>query len=170
MKGNNKMEKTPKMNIRLLTPTVFLAAILATSLYGKPKGNEWKPSQLIKPEELVKILSGKSPNKPLVLQVGFEVLYRGGHIDKAIYAGPAFSADGIAALKEAVKNIPKNKPIVLYCGCCPWNECPNIHPAFETMAKLGFKNVKVLYLPSSFRDDWIEKGYPSETVKQAIQK
>ncbi len=158
------------MLIRLLTQTVILTIILATTLYGEPKGNKWKSSELIKPEELVKVISGKTKNKPLVLQVGFEVLYGGGHIRNSIYAGPAFTPDGIAALKEAVKNIPKNKPIVLYCGCCPWNECPNVYPAFETMAKLGFKNVKVLYIPSSFRDDWMKRGYPTETAKPAIQK
>ena len=164
------MAKISKMIIISLVPTVFLATTLVTTLYGEPKGNEWKSNQLIKPEELVKILSGKSKNKPLVLQVGFEVLHRGGHIDNSVYAGPASTPDGIAALKEALKNIPKNKPIVLYCGCCPWNECPNIYPAFETTAKLGFKNVKVLYIPSSFRDDWIVKGYPTETVNRANQK
>lgn len=151
-----------KLELPLVVISLAAAAILAAASYGVPKDKRWKADELIKPEQLEKMLSGKSKDKPLVLQVGFEFLYYGGHIDGSIWAGPASTANGITKLKNAVKGIPKNKEIVLYCGCCPWAECPNIQPAFDTMRKLGFKDVKVLYLPSNFEQDWISKGYPTE--------
>ena len=151
--------------IRWPAPAIFLAAILAAPLYAKPNGGEWKSSQLIQPEELVKLLSSKSKSKPLVFQVGFEFLYRSGHIPGSAWAGPASRPEGIDKLKAAVKDVAKNKAILLYCGCCPWTDCPNIRPAFDTMEKLGFKNVKAVYLPSSFEKDWIKKGYPTKMVE-----
>jgi len=51
---------------------------------------------------------------------------------------------------------------VLYCGCCPWNRCPNVGPAFSKMREMGFSNVKVLYLADNFGTNWVEKGYPVE--------
>ena len=42
--------------------------------------------------------------------------------------------------------LPKASFIVLYCGCCPWNHCPNVGPAFKQLRDLGFTNVKVLYM------------------------
>jgi hypothetical protein len=40
--------------------------------------------------------------------------------------------------------------------------CPNIRPAFQTLNDLGYTNVHILDLPSNFRADWMEKGYPVE--------
>lgn len=61
-----------------------------------------------------------------------------------------------------MQEIPLTREIVLYCGCCPWRDCPNIRPAFRVFRELGFTRVKVLYLPASFAQDWVEKGFPVE--------
>ncbi len=58
-------------------------------------------------------------------------------------------------------SLPKDKQIVLYCGCCPWNRCPNVGPAYKRLHDLGFTNVKVLYIANNFGDDWVNKGYPA---------
>ena len=52
--------------------------------------------------------------------------------------------------------------IVLYCGCCPWNRCPNVAPAFKLLRDLGFTSVKVLYMANNLGSDWVDKGYPVE--------
>ncbi len=122
----------------------------------------WTAKDLIQPDELVKELSNKKPEKPLIIQIGFSFLYEQNHIPGAEYLGPASNQVGLRSLKNGVKNLDKNKNIVLYCGCCPWTDCPNIHPAFETMKSLGFKNVKLLYIPQTFVKDWVDKGYPTE--------
>jgi thiosulfate/3-mercaptopyruvate sulfurtransferase len=100
--------------------------------------------------------------KPLLIHVGFGVMYRGKHIPESIYAGPARSPEGLAALKKAVANVPKNREIVVYCGCCPYTMCPNVRPALEALRQMGFTNVKALLIPTNFATDWVDKGYPVE--------
>lgn len=99
--------------------------------------------------------------KPLrILCVTFPVLYRQKHIPHAVFAGPGNKPEGIAALRMAVKELPRNTEIVIYCGCCPMKNCPNIRPAYRTAKELGFENVLVLDLPKNFHTDWVAKGYP----------
>ncbi len=127
----------------------------------------WQVSQLMKPEELAKSLSDTAAEKPLVFCVGFAFPYHGAHIAGSKYAGPASKADGLQALKQEVENLPHDKQIVLYCGCCPWTNCPNIRPAFQAMKSWGFTNVKALYLPKTLKQDWIDKGFPSQKADDA---
>jgi thiosulfate/3-mercaptopyruvate sulfurtransferase len=127
----------------------------------------WQASQLMTPEDLSTSLSKATVDKPLVLYVGFPVLYQGGHIAGAIFAGPASKPDGLQKLNQEVKGLQRDKQIVLYCGCCPWKDCPNIRPAFQTLKDLGFKNVKVLYLPKNLLNDWIAKGFPTQKADDA---
>ncbi len=131
-----------------------------TNHAGTASSVPWQDNQIIKPETLAKSLSAATGEKPLVICVGFPVLYQGGHIVGAKFAGPASKPKGIQALKREVKDLPRDKQIVLYCGCCPWNRCPNIRPAFFSIQELGFTNVKVLSIPENFREDWVAKGFP----------
>jgi hypothetical protein len=50
----------------------------------------------------------------------------------------------------------------VYCGCCPFEKCPNIRPAFNLMKAMGFSNGKLLNLPTNLKQNWIAKGYPVE--------
>jgi len=58
-------------------------------------------------------------------------------------------------------------PLVVYCGCCPWDKCPNIRPAFHELQTLGFANAKTLLLPHNFQSDWVAKGLPIERERDA---
>jgi thiosulfate/3-mercaptopyruvate sulfurtransferase len=113
---------------------------------------------LIQPAELAAMLKGGP--KPTILQVGFKVMYDEAHIPGAIYAGPGSKDEGITALKEAAASIDKGQEVILYCGCCPWEHCPNVAAAWRTLKELGFSDLKVLYIPKNFGADWVEKGYP----------
>jgi thiosulfate/3-mercaptopyruvate sulfurtransferase len=117
-------------------------------------------SRLINPAELAKALQSSGSQKPLMIQVGSHVLYSQAHIPGSEYIGPAASAAGIERLRKRVASMPKNTSIVLYCGCCPWDHCPNVKPADDALQALGFTNVKVLYIASNFGADWVDKGYP----------
>jgi thiosulfate/3-mercaptopyruvate sulfurtransferase len=116
-------------------------------------------SQLIAPEDLSKLLKSARP-KPLVLQVGPHTLYAQAHIPGAEFMGAASGDEGKQKLRDRVKLLPKTSAIVIYCGCCPWSHCPNIHPAYLLLHSLGFTNVKVLYIADNFGTDWGSKGYP----------
>lgn len=115
-------------------------------------------SFLIQPEDLARSL--KDGQKPIILQVGFRVMYDEARIPGAVYAGPAAKEDGISALKTTAQRLDKNEPVVIYCGCCPWDHCPNIAAAWRTLRGLGFNKLKVLYIPNNFGADWVDKGYP----------
>ena len=87
---------------------------------------------LIQPGDLAVQLATKSTS-PLIFHVGPNVLYRGKHIPGAIYAGPASKPEGLEALKVAAGSLPRDRQIVVYCGCCPWSHCPNVKPAVELL-------------------------------------
>ncbi len=61
---------------------------------------------------------------------------------------------------------PRNKEIVIYCGCCPLSGCPNIEPAYRKLEEMKFSNFKILDLPQDLQEDWIDKGYPMNAGKQ----
>lgn len=115
----------------------------------------------VDPKDLAADLQTRSA-KPALIHVGFAVMYRGKHIPGSIYAGPDRSPEGIAALKKAVANMPKDREIVVYCGCCPYEMCPNIRPALAALREMGFTHVKALMIPKNFATDWINRGYPVE--------
>lgn len=131
----------------------------ARAAHGEVAGKEpWSSAQLIEPESLAELL--RSGKQPMIICAGFPVLYRQKHITHSVLAGPASKPEGIAQLKEAVATVPKGTEIVIYCGCCPMVQCPNLRPAFSLLASLGYKNVRVLNLPANFHTDWTSKGYP----------
>ena len=80
----------------------------------------------------------------------------------AVMVGPASKPDGLEALKLAVAKMPRKSEIVIYCGCCPFDRCPNVRPAYAELLKMGFTKVSVLSLPTNTSKDWIAKGYPVE--------
>lgn len=116
-------------------------------------------SQLIQPEAFNYDLLVTNSIGPLILQVGSHVMYSQAHIPGALFAGPGSQPSGLELLEKAVASTPKTRQIVIYCGCCPWNRCPNMGPAYKKLRDLGFKNVRALYLANNFEDDWIAKGY-----------
>ncbi len=116
---------------------------------------------LLSPEALVKVLQS-SRTKPLILNVGPRMLYLQAHIPGSEFIGPGSDPQAIEALKRRVATLPKTTSIVLYCGCCPWEHCPNVAPAFNQLRSLGFTKVAVLYIGTNFGADWVYKGYPTE--------
>ena len=117
--------------------------------------------QLINPEDLVTLLHGAKDQKPLILNVGPSLIYMQAHIPGSEYVGAGSTPQGIESLRHRVKTLPRKTFIVLYCGCCPWNHCPNVRPAYDELHKQGFTNVKVLYIADNFGTNWVDKGYPT---------
>jgi rhodanese-related sulfurtransferase len=116
-------------------------------------------SHTINTDDLVKILNS-SKDKPLLIHVGSHVLYTQAHIPNSEYIGPASDPAAVQRLRTRVDSLPRNKSIVLYCGCCPWTHCPNMKPADDLLHSMGFTQVKSLQIPNNFGTDWVQKGYP----------
>lgn len=121
--------------------------------------------QLIQPAELVKLLQAPRSQQPLIIQVGFRTLYEQAHIPGSEYVGPTSEQAGMQELHKRVQALPRSRSIVLYCGCCPWSHCPNVHPAYQELREMGFRNVRVLYIANNFGADWVDKGYPVSKEK-----
>lgn len=115
----------------------------------------------ISPEDLVKALKLATKQQPLVLNIGPRTLYQQAHIPGAEYIAPGSSAQLNAALEARMKTVSHGKFIVIYCGCCPWSRCPNVHPALAQLQAMGFTKVKMLYIADNFGTDWVYKGYPA---------
>ncbi len=159
---------------RFMCPKFFLISLLALGMAllicgpGSARPAEttvhdpWDKAQVIMPEELAKLLASPVEKKPLLVYVGFEFLYKGAHIPGAQYFGPGREAKGIEALKKWAGEIPPDEEVVIYCGCCPLKDCPNIRPAFQALHQLGLTRLKILYLEDNFAKNWVEKGFPVE--------
>jgi thiosulfate/3-mercaptopyruvate sulfurtransferase len=117
-------------------------------------------AQLLQPAELVEILHAPNGEKPLILQVGSHVFYTQAHIPGSEYVGAGGQDSGLQALRERVMGLERSRFLVIYCGCCPWNKCPNIRPAYQQLSSLGFTRVKALYFADNFRTNWMAKEYP----------
>lgn len=116
---------------------------------------------LIQPEQFNQELQ-VNPQKALILQVGSRVLFEEAHIPGAEYAGPASTPAGLDVLRARVTSLPRTQEIVIYCGCCPWNRCPNMGAAWNLLQQMGFTHVRALYIADNFGADWVAKGFRAE--------
>lgn len=143
-----------------LTAIVVLAlTTLASAQSALPSNDPIPQSHLITPADLAQSLQ-TAKQKPLILNVGPRSMFSQAHIPGAEFMGAGSSDAGQQKLRERVKSLPKNAAIVIYCGCCPWGHCPNMHPAYQFLHSLGFTNVKAVYIANDFGTDWVNKGYP----------
>ena len=126
----------------------------------KKTTDPWPSSETMQPAVLSKILTDKYSSVPTVVYVGFRSLYAGGHVPDASFHGTASTEHGLAELKAWAASLPRSTELVVYCGCCPMDKCPNIRPAYIALSSMGFTKVRVLVLPTSFAVDWADKGYP----------
>ena len=136
----------------------------ARAQFSNPSASAMSVPQtdLLQPAELVRMLKAGAKERPVVFQVGSFVMFQQAHIPNSGFAGPGSQANGLILLKKFSAPLSKNQLIVIYCGCCPWNHCPNIGPAYKELHDLGYTNVKALYIAHNFGDDWVAKGYPVE--------
>jgi hypothetical protein len=143
-----------------IVPVSLLSlALLAQTPANAP--DPWKDSDLIEPQALAARITSSAP-KPKILYVGFPILYRGAHISGAELAGPASKPEGLERLKQTAAKLPRSQELIIYCGCCPWDRCPNVRPAFRLLHEMGFTRLKLVTIPTNMSTDWVTKGYPVE--------
>ena len=166
------IRRTPIRTSLLISLLTFLFALALVSLplpalHGQEKkaADPWPSSETMQPAVLSKMLTDKYTSVPTVVFVGFRSLYVGGHVPDASFHGPASTEQGLAELKAWATSLPRSTELVIYCGCCPMDKCPNLRPAYTTLSGMGFKKLRVLVLPTSFAADWADKGYPMQKGK-----
>lgn len=136
--------------------SVIGVILIAFALQSFIKDKEpWTKKQLISPAALAKTLNDPNAKKPILLSIGF-----GAGIKGSKEMGAAREKENLEKLKNELSSLPKDADIVIFCGCCPFHDCPNIRPAFELLNEMHFTHHKLLNLEHNLKADWIDKGYP----------
>lgn len=138
-----------------LTIILVTLMVIGQTACSQKKPVNWTPDQLEQPADLAKkINAGK--NVPMIINVG-----PGAIIPNSLDAGMTNNQQGINNLKTILEKLDKKANIVIYCGCCPFDNCPNVRPAIEVLKQNKFTNYHLLNLPQNINADWISKGYPT---------
>lgn len=155
--------RVPLLRISLFAALVAVVAFASAQGPARPAtaADDVPAASRIQPDELVAALKVSGAQKPVILYVGPKAFYLQAHIPGAENMGPVGKPEGMEKLRARAASLPKDSPVVIYCGCCPWDHCPNIRPAFAELKKAGFTRVRVLYLATSLGADWVEKGFPA---------
>ena len=150
---------------------LFLLSVLMTynaisqTIPNNPKSLDkqdlWTRKDLIQPAELAALIINPKSKSIYIFNIGVVDDIKG-----AKNLGEASKKENLEKLNAALNAIPKNSQIVIYCGCCPFDKCPNIRPAFNLMKNSGYSNGKLLNLPLNLKQDWISKGYPLNPKKR----
>jgi thiosulfate/3-mercaptopyruvate sulfurtransferase len=130
---------------------IFLADRATAAELPEP----WTDKQLMAPADLAAIINDPNVKKPIIICVGPGALIRG-----SLDIGPAKEKANLEKLKQQLNKLPKDANVVIYCGCCPFEHCPNIRPAFMLLNEMKFSNARLLNLEHNINTDWIAKGYP----------
>jgi len=135
--------------------SALLIVFLSVTVFNKKQTEPWTQDQLMPPETLAAIINDSATVKPLIISIGPVGLIKG-----AIKVGPVHEKENLTELKELLSKEDKKRNIIIYCGCCPFQSCPNIRPAFSLLNSMKFTNHKLLNLPHNLKVDWIDHGYP----------
>jgi len=139
---------------------IVLFFTLATSVFAdntftiQSQSDPWTPQQLLAPADLAKVLDNPKEPQPVIFSIGLQAIIKG-----SIDIGP-MTPKNLNTLKEQLGKLPMHTQIVVYCGCCPFSNCPNVRPAMKLLKEMQFTNYKLLNLPKNVKVDWIDKGYP----------
>jgi hypothetical protein len=147
----DKLEKMKRVKILSL----LLVLICSTKANAQSRIN-WTNDQLLEPSELAAVIKANK-TVPLIFSVG-----PGTTIPGSKDIGMVKDAENLKKLKDSLANLPKESEIIIYCGCCPFERCPNVRPAIQVLKDMNFTNYKLLNLPHNIKIDWIDKGYPSK--------
>jgi hypothetical protein len=143
--------------IRFLDTFATVILVTGISLVCCQAAEPWTEKDLKDPAALAATIEDPKAAKPVIFNIGPVQQIKG-----AIEIGPTSADKNMEKLKEQLAKLPKDKEVIIYCGCCPFQRCPNVRPAFELLKKLKFTKGKLLNLPTSLNEDWISKGYPVE--------
>jgi hypothetical protein len=146
--------KTSRLTVFALLTILFINITLTLSAQT---GEPWTSKDLLEPAALAGMLGKPKAQQPVIYNIGPVADIQG-----AINIGSTASKANLEKLGKALASVPKNKMVVIYCGCCPFRNCPNIRPAFSLLKERGYTNAKLLNLKQNLKVDWTDYGYPME--------
>jgi hypothetical protein len=136
---------------------LILLTLVAPLASSAQSTEPWTSRELIEPAALASIIKDSKAQKPVIYNIGPLDNIKG-----SIAIGATRDAANLDKLKKALASVPKDKMVVIYCGCCPFRNCPNVRPAFKLLKDMGYKNPRLLNLSQNLKVDWTDYGYPME--------
>jgi hypothetical protein len=131
--------------------------LLVVSCNNSPAQNpeNWSSKQLTEPAELAATIK-TNKDLPVIFSVG-----PGAIIPNSIDIGMVKDEKNLAKFQEELSKLPTSTNVLIYCGCCPYEHCPDVRPAIALLKSMKFTNYHLLDLPHNIKTDWIAKGYPT---------
>lgn len=142
-------------NIRILQYCLFLSVMVSCNNSSAQNPENWTSDQLTQPAELAAALK-ENKELPVIFSVG-----PGAIIPNSIDIGMVKDEKNLAKFREELTKLPKSTNVLIYCGCCPYEHCPDVRPAIALLKSMKFTNYHLLDLPHNIKTDWISKGYPT---------
>ncbi len=142
-------------NYNIIKYCFFFLIISSCKNSSAQNPENWTSKQLTEPSELVATLKANK-NVPVIFSVG-----PGAIIPNSIEIGMVKDEKNLAKFQEQISKLPKSTNILIYCGCCPFEHCPDVRPAIALLQRMQFTNYHLLDLPHNIKTDWIAKGYPT---------
>lgn len=133
---------------------VFFLLFFAVKIQAQNPVN-WTQEQLMEPAHLAQRLKAGN-DVPVIICIG-----PGALIPNSIDAGAAKEKEHLDKLATTLQGLKRDTAVVVYCGCCPFEHCPNVRPAIALLHEMQFTNYKLLNLPHNLKTDWLDKGYPA---------
>lgn len=132
-----------------------LLTVSGSGIYAQQQTEPWSDDQLLSTEALASRIEHDEAEDLVILTIGPDAIIKG-----SVDIGPTMEAENVRKLQTYLNDLPKDKEVVIYCGCCPFDRCPNIRPAFEVLNEMGFENARLLDIPRNIKVDWLDKDYP----------
>ena len=142
-------------NLLLFAIVLLVLPAISTSFRSRSTGEPWRSDQLMDPADLARIISDPNARQPVLLSIGPAAV-----IKNSIDIGPTQDKANLERLRVELDKLSRASDVIIYCGCCPFKNCPNIRPAFSLMNEMKFEHHKLLNISRNIKMDWIDKGYP----------
>lgn len=142
--------------LRIIKYCLLLFVIASCNNSSGQNPENWTIEQLTAPSALAATLKANK-DVPVIFSVG-----PGAIIPNSIDIGMVKDAKNLAKFQEQISKLPKSANILIYCGCCPYEHCPDVRPAIALLKSMQFTNYHLLDLPHNIKTDWIAKGYPTK--------
>jgi thiosulfate/3-mercaptopyruvate sulfurtransferase len=141
--------------LNILKTIIVVASAFASQTLTAQNPVNWTSDQLMQPVQLAQMMQSNKP-LPVIYSVG-----PGAVIPHSVDIGSVKEKDNLNEFKNQLGKLPKDAAIVVYCGCCPYEHCPNVRPAVAALKEMKFTNFKLLNLEHNVKTDWLDKGFPA---------
>jgi hypothetical protein len=134
---------------------LILHALFVSQKTSAQNPVNWTNDQLLQPSELAASIKDNKETS-VIFSIG-----PGAVIPHSKDIGMIKEEENMKKFKAELENLPRDTSVIIYCGCCPYEHCPNVRPAIELLKEMKFTNYKLLDLPHNIKIDWINRGYPT---------